>query len=354
VKVVVLTTSYPRHEGDPAGRFVADAVERVRARGVEVEVVSPASFEHHGIAFGSGVVGNLRQRPLLTLYLPSMQRNFRRAAREAARDADLVHAHWLPSGGVAMSLGKPYVVQVWGTDLEIARRLPLLAKPILRRAELVIAASNALAADAERLGAREVRVIPSGVDVPQSVPEPDEPPHVLYAGRLSREKGILDLVQAAEGLPLVVAGDGPLREQVPGALGMVPHHELLPMYGCAAVVACPSHREGFGVVCAEAMAHGRPVVAGAVGGLLDLVVDGETGLLVEPGDVAGLRAALERLLGDAPLRRRLGDAARERARRKLSWPPVTDATLIAYADVLRPTGAPRNTLQQEGRASPLA
>jgi glycosyltransferase involved in cell wall biosynthesis len=85
------------------------------------------------------------------------------------------------------------------------------------------------------------------------------------------------------------------------------------------------------------MAHGRPVVAGAVGGLLDLVVDGETGLLVEPGDVTALRAALERLLGDAPLRRRLGKAARERARRKFAWPPVTDATLIAYADALRPT-----------------
>jgi len=340
VKLVVLTTSYPRDPGDPAGRFVADAVERVRKRGVEVEVVSPASFEHHGIAFGSGVVGNLRQRPLLALYLPSMQRNFRRAAREAAVDADLVHAHWLPSGGVAMSLGKPFVVQVWGTDLEIARRLPLLAKPILRRAELVIAASSALAADAERLGAREVRVIPSGVDVPASVPEPDDPPHVLFAGRLSREKGILDLVEAAGGLPLVVAGDGPLREQVPGALGMVPHDRLLPMYGRAAVVACPSHREGFGVVCAEAMAHGRPVVAGAVGGLLDLVVDGETGLLVEPGDVTALRAALERLLGDAALRQRLGEAARERARHNFAWQPVTDATLIAYDDVLRPTAVP--------------
>ncbi len=336
MKVAVLTTSYPRHKGDSAGRFVADAVERVRARGVDVEVVSPSSFEHHGIAYGSGIVGNLRERPRLALYLPSMQRNFRRAAREAAADADLVHAHWLSSGGVAMSLGKPYVVQVWGTDLEIARRLPLLAKPILRRADLVIAASQALATEAERLGAREVRVIPSGVDIPASVPAQEDPPHVLFAGRLSREKGILDLVQAAEGIPLVVAGDGPLRDQVPGALGMVPHHDLLPMYGRASVFACPSHREGFGVACAEAMAAGRPVVAGAVGGLLDLVVDGETGLLVEPGDVTGLRAALERLLGDAELRQRLGDAGRERAARHFAWRPVTDATLIAYDDVLHP------------------
>ncbi len=102
------------------------------------------------------------------------------------------------------------------------------------------------------------------------------------------------------------------------------------MYERAAVVACPSYREGFGVACAEAMAYGRPVVASAVGGLLDLVVDGETGLLVEPGDVAGLRAALERLLGDPELRKRLGDAGRERIRRHFSWRPVTDATLLAY------------------------
>jgi D-inositol-3-phosphate glycosyltransferase len=83
------------------------------------------------------------------------------------------------------------------------------------------------------------------------------------------------------------------------------------------------------------MAHGRPVVAGAVGGLLDLVVDGETGLLVEPGDVAELRAALERLLGDSELRARLGAAARRRAREQFSWERVTEATLAAYASILR-------------------
>jgi glycosyltransferase involved in cell wall biosynthesis len=334
VKVLVLTTSYPRYEGDSAGRFVADAVERISARGVDVAVVSPADFRHYGIAYGHGVVANLRRRPLLAAYLPAMQLNFRRAAREAARDADLVHAHWLPSGGVALSLGKPFLLQVWGTDMEIARRLPLLARPILRAAAVVVAPSTALAAEAERLGAHDVRVIPSGVDIPASVPEPDEPPHVLFAGRLSREKGILELVEAADGLPLVVAGDGPLRDRVPGALGMLPHEELLPLYGRAAVVACPSRREGFGVVCAEAMAHGRPVVAGAVGGLLDLVVDGETGLLVEPGDVAGLRAALERLLGDAELRARLGAAARGFASERLAWAAVIDATLGSYRDAL--------------------
>src|SRR5207302_10933807 len=135
---------------------------------------------------------------------------------------------------------------------------------------------------------------------------------------------------AARGLPLVVTGDGPLRDRVPGTLGFVPPGELGAYYDRAAVVACPSRREGFGMACAEAMAHGRPVVAGAVGGLLDLVVDGETGLLVPPRDVAALRAALRRLLADQELRRRLGENARRRAREHFSWDRVTDLTVAAY------------------------
>jgi len=334
VKVVVLTTSYPRSREDVVGRFVADAVEHVRARGVTVEVVSPLSFRHFGIAYGHGVLGNLRRRPWLALALPAMLVSFARAARRAARDADLVHAHWLPAGAVALTTGRPFVVQLWGTDVELARRAPRLARRVLGRARLAICASQELAEAARELGARTVRVIPSGVDVPEAVGEPDEPPHVLYAGRLSAEKGVLELVEAADGLPLVVAGDGPLRGRVPGALGFVPHDRLLPLYERAAVVACPSLREGFGVACAEAMAHGRPVVASAVGGLRDLVVDGETGLLVPPGDVQALRAALERLLGDAELRRRLGEAARARAREAFSWERAVALTVSAYEEAV--------------------
>jgi glycosyltransferase involved in cell wall biosynthesis len=316
-----------------AGLFVADAVERLRGRGVAVDVVFPACFRHFGIAYGSGIAGNLRRHPARTFLLPAFLISFRRASARVARAADIVHAHWLAAGLVAATLDKPYVLQVWGTDVELARRAPWLARPILRRAAMVVAPSRALASAAEQLGAREVRVIPSGVDLPDAVPESDDPPHVLFAGRLSPEKGILELVEAARGLPLVVAGDGPLRARVPMALGAVPHDELLPMYGRAAVVVCPSRREGFGVVCLEAMAQGRPVVASAVGGLLDLVVDGETGILVEPGDVAALRAALERLLGDAELRARMGAAARVHAREAFAWERVTDLTLALYEEV---------------------
>ena len=255
MKVVVLTTSYPRGPGDVAGLFVADQVEHIRERGVDVRVVSPASFRHYGIAYGSGVAGNLRQKPYLALALPLMLAGFARAARRAAADADLVHAHWLPSGVVAMATGKPFVVQVWGTDVELARRAPALARRVLRRARLVTAPSTALAEEARRLGAEDVRIIPSGVELPAEVGEEAEPPEILYAGRLSPEKGVRELVAAAEGLRLVVVGDGPLRDEVPGALGFLPHDQLEERYARAAVVACPSHREGFGVVCAEAMAH---------------------------------------------------------------------------------------------------
>jgi glycosyltransferase involved in cell wall biosynthesis len=328
LKVAVLTTSYPRYPGDGVGRFVADAVEHVRRRGVDVEVVGPEQFRGFGLTYGHGVAGNLRRRPWLALFVPALLASFVRAARRV--EADLLHAHWLAAGWVAARTGKPYVVQVWGTDVELARRAPWLARGVLRNARLVIAASTALAESARELGASEVRVIPSGVDLPAEVGEEARPPEVLYAGRLSPEKGVLELVAAADGMKLVVAGDGPLRPRVPGALGFVPHGELQGLYARAAVVACPSRREGFGVACLEAMSHGRPVVATDVGGLRDLVVDGETGLVVPPRRPEALRAALERLLGDEQLRRRLGASGRERAREHFSWQAVTDATLAAY------------------------
>jgi glycosyltransferase involved in cell wall biosynthesis len=335
VKVVVLTTSYPRDENDVAGLFVKDAVEAVRARGVEVEVVSPATFRHFGIAYGHGIVGNLRAAPWKVLLLPAFLLAFARAARRAARDADVVHAHWLPSGVAARATGKPYVLHVWGTDVELARRLPWLARPIVRAARIVIAPATALAAAAEQFGAAAVRVIPNGVELPSAPGEPEEPPHVLFAGRLSAEKGIAEFLEATEGIARVIVGDGPLRGRVPETVGFVPHDLLAGYYRRAAVVACPSHREGYGVVAREAMAHGRPVVATRVGGLVDAIDDGETGLLVEPGDQAGLRAAIERLLSDSELRARLGGAARRKAERELTWESAGAALVSAYADALR-------------------
>jgi glycosyltransferase involved in cell wall biosynthesis len=337
MRVCVVTTSYPTSGHPVAGAFVAAQVEALRRAGAEVDVVSPADTPHFGIAYGDGIAQNIRAKPWLLLLLPLFVGALALAARRAARSADVVHAHWLPSALAGLATGKPVVLQVWGTDVELAQRVPWLGRLLVRRARVVIAASQALADSARRLGAREVQVIPNGVEIPASPGPPDEPPHVLYAGRLSEEKGVLELLEATVGLERVVVGDGPLRPRVPDAVGFVPPDELGPYYERAALVCVPSRREGYGVVAREAMAWGRPVVATAVGGLRDAVEDGVTGLLVPQRDPAALRSALERVLGDAGLRAELGANARRRAEEDYSWVAATDSLLAAYADARRTT-----------------
>jgi glycosyltransferase involved in cell wall biosynthesis len=330
MKVAVLTTSYPRHADDVAGTFVADSVKGVRALGVDVEVVSPVDFAHFGIAYGGGIAQNLRAAPWKLAFVPGFLAAYSLAARRAARDADLVHAHWIPSAIAARATGKPYVLQVWGTDVELALRAPWLVRPLLRGARLVIAASAFLADEARALGAREVRVVPFGVEIPEHVGDPAEPPHVLYAGRLSEEKGVLDFVEATEGLPRVIVGDGPLRARIPEAVGFVPPSQLGAYYERASVVCVPSRREGYGFSAREAMAYGRPVVATRVGGLADL--EGEGVVLVEPGDQVALRAAVEHLL-DPVQRVRLGQEARVRAR-QLTSAVAAQGLAAAYDEAL--------------------
>lgn len=330
MKVVVLTTSYPRRPDDVAGVFVRDAVEHLRAAGLEIDVVSPATFRHYGLAYGHGILGNIGRRPWLALAVPLFLLSFGHAARKAAQDADVVHAHWLPSALPALKTRKPFALQLWGSDVELARRARWIVRPLIRRARIVLCPSEALAGAARALGAREAHVVPSGVFLPDDVAPPEVPPHVLFVGRLSQEKGILEFLEATHGMPRVIVGDGPLRDRVPDAVGFVSPTELGPYYERAAVVVCPSHREGYGVVAREAMAYGRPVVAFAVGGLVDAVEDGITGRLVRGGDVAALRAAIESLLEDADLRDRLGDAARSNARARFSWAAATEATIREY------------------------
>jgi glycosyltransferase involved in cell wall biosynthesis len=340
VRVAVLTTSYPRSPDDYAGRFVASAVERLRDRGVEVDVVAPGVYRDFGLtSSGGGLVRELRRRPWLA---PPLLAAMVTTLRRRARGADLVHAHWLAGAVVASFAGRPFVVTLHGTpsagrldDFNVAARLPALLRLVLARARAVICVSEPLGDAVRAAGMRDVVVIPNGIELPAEVGHEASPPEILFAGRLAPEKGIHELMAAAEGLNLVVAGDGPLRPLVPAALGFLSPNELSRRYSRAAIVVCPSRSEGFGVVCAEAMAHGRPVVASAVGGLRELVVDGETGLLVPPRDAGALRAAIDRLLADRELRRRFGEAGRTRIAERYSWNRVIDGTLAVYERAVR-------------------
>ena len=344
MKVAVFTTSYPQHEGDLSGRFVFDLVQRLSERGVEMEVVSYRDFGLTGSG-GPGLVASLRRRPWLA---PPLFTSMVRALRRVAATADLVHANWLAGAAVARFAGKPFVVTLHGSgtagrfsDLALAQRSPGLVRRLLDPARAVICVSPVLAETMRSVGVANVHEIPYGVEIPDEVTGEDDPPTVLFAGRLSPEKRIDVVAAATEGLPRIVAGDGPLRDLLPDALGFVPQQELFALMEHAAVLLLTSEREGLPNVVLEAMAHGKTVVSTPVGGIPAVIKDGETGLLVPIGDADATRAAVERALGDAQLRRRIGAAARERVRGYCSWDRVAELTLQVYKSAWIPSESRR-------------
>lgn len=169
--------------------------------------------------------------------------------------------------------------------------------------------------------------LPSGFDLRQAAHHPlaDQLPadgYLLFAGDLSRDKGVHVLLEAYAGLdaapPLVLIGrktptTPPVLPPNVQVFHSWPHAAVLAAWQRASLALAPSvWPEPFGIVVIEAMAAGKPVIATHMGGLPDIVADGESGLLVPPGDPAALRAAVQRLLNDPALRERMGQAGRQR------------------------------------------
>jgi glycosyltransferase involved in cell wall biosynthesis len=337
LKVAMFTTSYPRDAADLAGRFVFNTVEHLRDRHVEIEVVAPGSYRDFGLtgSRSGGVVAALKRRPWLALFLLL---SMIAACRAAARRADLVHANWLAGAAIALFSGRPFVVTLHGSgtagrfsDLSLAQRAPWLIRLLLGRARAVICCSEQLAEAIRNCGVENVHAIPYGVDVPSHLGVEDETHPVLYAGRLSPEKNIGVIAVATHGIPRIIAGDGPLRDLLPDALGFVSHAELGDLYDRAGVVVLASQMEGLPNVLLEAMAHGKTVIATPVGGIPSLIDDGVTGFLVPVGDALALRETIQRVLADPKLRERVGTAARARVTGYCSWDTVTERTLQVYA-----------------------
>ena len=177
-------------------------------------------------------------------------------------------------------------------------------------------------------------------------------PYVLFVGRITDQKGIFDLLAAAPRLPkdvqLVLCASAPdtpeieerLRRAVVGQPNvkwiaeMVVHDLLVQLYSHAAVFACPSVYEPFGLINLEAMACEVPVVACGVGGILEVVEDGVTGVLVPPASPDALAAGLVRVLGDTALAERMGRAGRRRVESAFSWASVAERTERVYADAI--------------------
>jgi len=237
---------------------------------------------------------------------------------------------------------------------------PLVVRWALRPPECIVACAASLARTAVRLApdaGPRVPVIPNGVDPEAFADGPAFPhphPYVLAVARLSRQKGVDLLLRAfarlrAGDLDLLVAGDGPERAALFAErdrlglgervhfLGTVEPASVACLYRGALVVACPSRWEGLPLVCLEAMASARAVVAAAVDGVPDAVADGETGLLVPPEDPEALADALGALLADPARRRALGARGRTVVCERFAWPVIADR----YLDVLEAAAATR-------------
>jgi glycosyltransferase involved in cell wall biosynthesis len=219
--------------------------------------------------------------------------------------------------------------------------------------------SAVLAAPADR-----TTVVYGGADPARFHPDEGARDGVLVVGRLTPHKGVDKLIEALpDRAHLTVVGtaghDRSLPERDYPALlqrlaqgkdvrfvGAVADRDLPGVYRRAAVVAVPSvHRtcygkpigvsELLGLSAIEAMASGTPVVASRVGGLVEVVVDGVTGYLVDPGDVDALRSRLELLLGDPRRARRMGEAARARVLEHFTWEACAQKCLVAYHAIVR-------------------
>jgi D-inositol-3-phosphate glycosyltransferase len=302
------------------------------------------------------------------------------AARWVSPDfvPDVVHAHFWMSGLAALtatSANRIPVVVTYHALGSIKRRHQGdkdtspetrigLERELGHLADRVVAQSVEEVDELGRMGVprSSIQIVPSGVNIDRFTPtgpkaERSDRPRILSAGRMVERKGFADLMRALRLVPdaeLVVIG-GPPAEELPGdrvavglsrlaeklgvadrvrMVGSVSAEDMPAWYRSADVVACAPWYEPFGLTPLEAMACGIPVVAYAVGGLAESVIDGVTGILVPGRDVRGLATALRTVLGDEVRRMSYASAAVDRVRSRYTWERTAADIERVYALVM--------------------
>lgn len=291
---------------------------------------------------------------------------FQKAFR-LARRADVVCSHWMAPCGLAGALiskllGKPHVVVEHSGALHLLARMrggSILARFITRHSNRVITVSHDLKAKLLALcpdAAEKVEVIPMGVDTGQIFSAHRASPgkiRLLFVGRLTPIKGLNVLLEALRGLngiELVVAGNGDQRSELETLartytidakfVGRVTASKRDDLLLASDIVVIPSlaladgRTEGMPVICLEAMAAGRPIVAARAGGLPEIIVDGENGLLFDPGNVDMLSNMLRMLVDDAALRESISRRARETVS-AYGWESIAPRFLRVIKDSMR-------------------
>jgi glycogen synthase len=372
-------------------RAVYELACHLQAQGVETTLLTrtrteAGAFPGRVIEVPYGALGRHGSVLDRTLRYPRFSVRLGAAVARLVRDRaiDVVDAQGLAALGYARqrradpALAAPLVMNPQGMEEHRTRglkrlalsRLRALSREAARLADRVVATDEATRADVTRLlgvPADKVVMLPNGVDpgaiAAATPPDPrafaegavpalrDADLVLLSVGRLEAYKGFGDVqaalarLQARGALPArwrwLVAGAGALpaadaslaAHVVP--LGRVPDALLHALYARADLFVHATRFEGSSLVTLEAMAHGAAVVATRAGGIPDKTTDGETGRLVEPGDVPALADAIAALARDPAERRRLGEAARQRVRQRFSWPVLVGRTIALYEELLR-------------------
>lgn len=394
MNVLMITTTYPRFEGDTAAPFIASIAEGMVSLGCFVDMVLPyhpklEAGERRGVrlhpyrvpgdereplwGYAQSLEADVRLKRKVLLLAPwAMHNTYRKALDVSALSRpDLIHAHWvLPNGFVGMrlarKLGKPLVVSLHGSDMFLARKNAVyrrFAARTLKAAAAVTACSPDLQEQAQEISGRSVVLMEYGVETGLFRPDEGRPAQgqsVFAVGRLVHKKGFLFLLDAfARVHPyypdsiLTIAGDGPLLAQLQErtqALGLskfvtfpgnVDRTRLPDAFRRAAVVSVPSvtddygNRDGLPNVLLEAMSSGCAVVASSLPGIQNVMRDCQEGIVVPEGSVDSLAAALHMLLKDSELRARLSRNARQKAVADLSWGVKSLQLESLYRSVLR-------------------
>lgn len=293
-------------------------------------------------------------------------------AEHAREPFEVLHAQYgYPCGWTVLEasrrIGVPTVVSIQGGDghwvgscCETHR---LAMTRVLDTANAVLIGCDSFRHEVvERLGTDPSRftIVPGAVDTarftPPDAPPSDDPPVILYHGRVDARKGVLDLLDAATRLRdsgdrfrLLISGIGPTFDETAAAIqslglsdctemtGYIDYDQVPTIYRRASIFASPTYAEGFSNTILEAMASRMAVVSCRSVGVVDCIRDNENGLLTEPGDRPALADALRRVLRDAPLRHRLADAALAECRTTYSWHQVGRQIMETYAAVANET-----------------
>ena len=363
-RLLITGSTFPRYENDTEPRFILDLAKYMKEY-AEVTVLVPAApkaadtevlegvsviryhyFPVHSLetlCYPGAIVPRIREKKVRGLFVSLWVHLFK-----MRKSYDIVQANWLiPQGIVQSFLKKPYIVTGHGADVTSLNRglLKKLKKRCLKNAWGVTAVSRPLMDVLDGIYKNgNQAVISMGCDTSLFGRQYREENYfgqgnqkvLLFVGRLAEKKGVCYAIEAlrnVEDAMLVIAGDGPLREELQRQadkvmretgkkivfLGAKTHEELKKIYASADLFVMPSitakdgDKEGFGLVILEAFASGLPIVASRSGGITDIVKDGVNGFLVEEKDAGGMAEQIDRLLKDEEIYNKMQTEAKKSA-----------------------------------------